>query len=79
LFRHIITPLALILRLSGANLRGVFMNDWLKKNIDSTDILAALILAAVVIMSVNGVGGEDLPKVVLGGLIGYLSKRQVGQ
>jgi hypothetical protein len=55
------------------------MNDWLKKNIDSTDILAALILAAVVIMSVNGVGGEDLPKVVLGGLIGYLSKRQVGK
>jgi hypothetical protein len=55
------------------------MVSWLRENVDSTDILAALILGAVVLMSIKGVGGEDLPKVVLGGLIGYLSKRQVNK
>lgn len=55
------------------------MNEWLKNNIDSSDLLAVAILAAVVVMGMYGVGGEDLPKVVLGGLVGYLSKRQVGQ
>lgn len=54
------------------------MGEWLRKNIDSTDMLAAFILGAVVFMAAHGVGGDDLPKVVLGGLIGYLSKRQVG-
>jgi len=58
---------------------GDFMNEWLKNNIDSSDLLAVAILAAVVVMGMYGVGGEDLPKVVLGGLVGYLSKRQVGQ
>lgn len=57
------------------------MSDWIKKwidqNVDSTDILAICILVAVVILAVNGVGGEDLPKVIIGGLVGYLSKRSV--
>jgi hypothetical protein len=53
------------------------LGDWVNQNVDSTDILAALILAAVVILAVNGVGGEDLPKVILGGLVGYLSKRSI--
>jgi hypothetical protein len=52
------------------------MKEWIRKNIDSTDVLAALILGAVVILAVKGVGGEDLPKVVIGGLVGFLSKRQ---
>lgn len=51
------------------------MGDWLKENIESSDILAALILIAIVIMSLNNVGGDDLPKVAIGGLVGYLSKR----
>lgn len=53
------------------------MNDWLKENLDSSDILAVFILIVVTILSVYGVGGEDLPKVVIGGLVGYLSKRQI--
>ena len=53
--------------------------SWFKENVDSTDILAGLILLAVTIMATMGVGGDDLPKVVIGGLIGYLSKRQVSK
>ncbi len=49
--------------------------EWLKENLEGSDLLAALILVAIVILSLNGVGGEDLPKVVLGGLVGYLSRR----
>jgi hypothetical protein len=54
-----------------------WMETWIHQNIDSTDLLAICILIAVVILAVNGVGGEDLPKVVIGGLVGYLSKRTV--
>jgi hypothetical protein len=54
-----------------------WMKTWIHQNIDSTDLLAICILIAVVILAVNGVGGEDLPKVVIGGLVGYLSKRTV--
>lgn len=54
---------------------GVLQMEWLKDNLESSDILAALILIAIVIMALNDVGGEDLPKVVLGGLVGYLSRR----
>jgi hypothetical protein len=54
-----------------------WMKTWIHQNIDSTDLLAVCILIAVVILAVNGVGGEDLPKVVIGGLVGYLSKRTV--
>lgn len=56
-----------------------WVKDWINQNIDSTDILAICILISVVIMAVNGVGGEDLPKVVIGGLVGYLSKRAVAK
>jgi len=54
---------------------GVLQMEWLKENLEGSDLLAALILVAIVILSLNGVGGEDLPKVVLGGLVGYLSRR----
>ena len=50
--------------------------NWLKENVDSTDLLAALILIAVTVMAMHGVGGDDMPKVVIGGLVGYLAKRQ---
>jgi hypothetical protein len=56
-----------------------WMKTWIHQNIDSTDLLAVCILIAVVILAVNGVGGEDLPKVVIGGLVGYLSKRTVAK
>jgi hypothetical protein len=54
-----------------------WIKEWINQNVDSTDLLAVCILIAVVILAVNGVGGEDLPKVVIGGLVGYLSKRTV--
>lgn len=56
-----------------------WIKEWINQNVDSTDILAICILIAVVILAVNGVGGEDLPKVVIGGLVGYLSKRTVAK
>jgi hypothetical protein len=56
-----------------------WIKEWINQNVDSTDLLAVCILIAVVILAVNGVGGEDLPKVVIGGLVGYLSKRTVAK
>jgi len=51
------------------------MGKWFNENVESSDLLALAILVCVTVMSIYGIGGEDLPKVVIGGLIGYLSKR----
>ena len=52
----------------------VFAN-WIGRNLEGSDVLAIAILVAVVVLALSGAVGEDLAKIAIGGLIGYLSKR----
>jgi hypothetical protein len=54
---------------------GALMNvgKWCHDNIESTDILAFALLVSTTFLAYYGVGGEDLPKFVYGGIIGYLT------
>jgi hypothetical protein len=50
------------------------LSQWFHKNIDSSDLLAVIVLVITAFLAYHGIGGEDLPKYVIGGIIGYISK-----
>jgi hypothetical protein len=48
---------------------------WCHSNLEASDIIAVIVVIATVFLSYFGIGGEDLPKYVMGGIIGYLTHR----
>jgi len=50
------------------------MKQWVHENVDSTDILAVIVLLVTVFLSYHDIGGDDLPKYILGGIVGYMTK-----
>lgn len=50
------------------------MKQWIHDNVDSTDVLAVIVLLVTAFLSYHGLGGEDLPKYILGGIVGYMTK-----